>query len=58
MSMGAGQGLSFMLADVSPRDPAVLAAVTALIFVAVVTASLMPAMRASRTDPVSVLRGD
>jgi len=42
----------------SPRDPAVLG-VAALVLTAVsVLASVVPAQRAARTDPVAALRAD
>ncbi len=56
--MLAGQGLSFLLYGVSPRDPAVLAAVTVVLIAATFAASFVPAIRAARVDPVQTLRGD
>lgn len=58
LSTGAGQGLAFMLAGVSPRDPAVLGTVPILVLVAVAAASLLPALRAASADPVRVMRGE
>lgn len=58
LSLLAGNALSFLLVGVSPRDPLVLAAVSALLFVAVLVASYVPARRASRVDPARTLRGD
>ena len=58
LSMGAGRGLSFMLAGVSPRDPVVLFTVPVLLLTAVVVASFVPAWRAASADPVRVMRGE
>lgn len=58
LSMGAGQGLSFMLAGVSPRDPLVLSSVSLLLLIAIAIASLVPARRAAGADPVRVMRGE
>ncbi len=57
MSLAAGQGLAFLLAGVSPRDPAVLGVVASLLFAAILSASYAPARRAGRVDPVRTLRG-
>jgi ABC-type lipoprotein release transport system permease subunit len=43
---------------VSASDPLTLAAVGATLAVAALMASLVPAYRASRLDPVKVLRAD
>jgi predicted permease len=47
-----------MLYGVSPFDPATLAGVLALFLVVSAVASLVPAARASRTDPIHVLRSE
>jgi putative ABC transport system permease protein len=47
-----------MLFDVHPRDLGVLAAVTAVLLLVGATASLLPAMRAARVDPMTALRQD
>jgi predicted permease len=49
---------SSLLFEVAPTDPATLLAVPLLISVAAATASFIPALRASRVDPVSVLRSE
>ena len=54
----ASGALAGMLDDVSPRDPAVLAAVIALLFAVVVAGSYLPARRASRVDPAAALRAE
>jgi putative ABC transport system permease protein len=48
--------LSTLLYQVPPRDPATLAAVSALIGIVAVAASLVPAWRATRVDPNVALR--
>ena len=58
LALFAGRGLSFLLYDVTPRDPAVLAAVAGLLLAATLIASLVPALRAARVDPVETLRGE
>lgn len=53
-----GRFLEALLFEASPRDPVVFAAVsTALIGVAVI-ASLLPALRANRVDPMVALRAE
>lgn len=56
VSLGAGQGLAWLLLGVSPRDPVVLTGVTVLLFLAILAASAVPATRAARVDPVCTLR--
>ena len=52
----AGAALRGMLFEVSPRDIAVLASVTAALLAIGATASLVPALRAARLDPMTALR--
>jgi ABC-type lipoprotein release transport system permease subunit len=47
-----------LLFDITPSDPVTLAAVAAGLFGVAAAASLLPALRATRVDPVSVLRID
>ena len=47
-----------MLFEVSPTNPAALAAAGILLTVAVLAASLIPARRAAGFDPVEILKGD
>jgi ABC-type antimicrobial peptide transport system permease subunit len=47
-----------VLFEVSPNDPVVVVAVTSLIGVIAIAASLIPAWRASRIDPVIALRAE
>jgi predicted permease len=58
-SVGAltiGHGLGTLLFGVSPRDPVVLLSIAATLLVVVVLASLIPAYRANRIDPIEALR--
>jgi putative ABC transport system permease protein len=48
--------LNAILFGVEPRDPAIYAATAAILFVVALAASIVPARRASRVDPVSTLR--
>jgi putative ABC transport system permease protein len=50
--------LRSLLFEVSPRDPAVFAAVTALLAVVAMAAAWVPAHRGSRLHPVAALRED
>jgi predicted permease len=52
------RGVSNLLFDVSPRDPLTFAVVIGVIAVVGVAASLTPAWRASRVEPVVALRVD
>jgi len=55
-SITVGHALGAMLFGVSPRDPIVLAGIGAVLLVAAVVASALPARSAMRIDPVRVLR--
>jgi len=59
VAAGALSGsIAALLFDVSPRDVTIFAAVPAVLLVAGVLASYVPARRATRVDPVVALRGD
>jgi ABC-type antimicrobial peptide transport system permease subunit len=48
--------LESLLHGVSPRDPVTLVAVAALFLLVAVAASLLPALRATRVDPLAMIR--
>ena len=52
----AARLLGSLLYEVKPGDPAVLAGITVLLIAAAVVASLVPGTRATRVDPISVLK--
>ncbi len=54
----AGRWIEPMLFGTSPWDPAVLAGVAATLTLVALAASLLPALRATRTDPNLALRAD
>jgi ABC-type antimicrobial peptide transport system permease subunit len=54
----AGRFIKPLLFDESPRDPLVFAVVAGSLFVAAILASLIPALRAARMDPVQALRAE
>ena len=47
-----------LLYELSPRDPGVFVGVSVVLFVVAVAASLIPALRATRVDPMLALRSD
>jgi predicted permease len=54
----AGRGMSALLFGVAPWDPATFAAAIGLVLVITVAASAIPALRAVRVTPMSVLRAE
>jgi putative ABC transport system permease protein len=54
-AIGLTRLLRTLLFDVSPRDPATFAVAFATMAVASTAACLLPAVRATRTDPVGAL---
>jgi predicted permease len=57
-ALAAGQVMESLLFQVRPRDPLTLTAVPVLLLCVVAVASLIPAWRATRVDPVTALRGE
>ena len=55
---GVGRALSSLLYGVGPHDPLTFAAVAGSVLVATSVASLLPARRAARVDPLIALKGD
>jgi len=54
----AGDGIQGILFGVSPSDPFIYAAVVALVAVVSLAASFVPALRATRVDPMIALRAE
>jgi putative ABC transport system permease protein len=54
----AGDGIQSVLFGVSPRDPLIYGAVIALVALLSLVASLVPARRATRVDPMIALRAE
>ena len=58
ISAVVGRLMQTLLHDVTPTDPATLAGVAALLTVVAALASLVPAWRATRVDPVRALKAE
>ncbi len=58
VALAGGQALRAFLFEVSPSDPWTLVAVVALLLAGGAVAAYLPARRASRLDPMSVLRSE
>lgn len=57
-ALGVGQLLAAILYGVSPTDPVTIVGVLGVFLGVAATASWVPAMRASTTDPIAVLRAE
>lgn len=57
ISLLLGPRVEALLFRTSPRDPVVFAAVASVLFVVAVAATVVPAIRAARVDPMEALRG-
>ena len=57
-SLAVTRALASQLWNVSPTDPVTLATVVALVAGAGLIASYVPALRATRVDPLVVLRSE
>lgn len=55
-ALGLSRLLGYLLYKVSPRDPLAFAAAMIIMIIAAIAACLVPAWRATRTDPVRALR--
>jgi len=58
LALAVGQALSAILYRVSPLDPLVLGGAVAVLAATAVLATWIPARRATRVDPCTVLRAD
>jgi predicted permease len=58
LGLGVGQALSAVFVDLAGVDPVVSASTAALLLAACAVAAWVPALRASRLDPATVLRAD
>ena len=58
LSLATTGVLSSILLGVTPRDPVVLAVVIGVLTLVAAVASFVPALRATRIDPVTALRGE
>jgi ABC-type antimicrobial peptide transport system permease subunit len=58
IAVAAARFVAPLLFDVSPRDPLILGAVSALLLGVALVASAIPALRATRVDPNVALRTD
>jgi predicted permease len=56
LAAGLSRGLAVVLFGVEPWDPAVFLAIAVIMVVSGLSASLVPALRATRVDPVEALR--
>jgi ABC-type antimicrobial peptide transport system permease subunit len=54
----AARGMSALLAGVEPGDPLTLSAAAVLCLLTAILGCMRPALRASRVDPITALRGD
>jgi predicted permease len=57
-ALAMGKLVASLLYDVTPHDPAVLGAVVVALLVVAIVASLTPAWRATRVDPMETLRSE
>jgi ABC-type antimicrobial peptide transport system permease subunit len=57
-ALAMSQVLSSMLFETTARDPLVFVLVAALLLVVAAIASMAPAIRAARIDPMAALRGE
>ena len=58
LAWAAGRSLEALLAGVSPRDAAAFIGAAALVLLAALAGSLLPALRAARVDPLTAIRAE
>lgn len=58
LALAGGARIADLLFDVSPRDPLVFGGVAAILVLVALVASVVPARRAARVDPIVALRAD
>ena len=58
LSLAAGRVIAALLYGVTPRDPVALSSVVVLLLAVATIAALIPALRASRVDPLTALRSE
>ncbi len=58
LALSAGQGLASLVYHVSPADPLALAGAVAVLAASALAASVIPARRAARVDPLVALRAE
>jgi putative ABC transport system permease protein len=57
-AFGLGVLARFQLVDIEPGDPVTMIGITVLVIAVALTASLLPALKAARVDPVVALRSE
>ena len=58
LSLGLGKVMSSILFGVSPFDPITFGSVLVLFLIVAAVASVIPAVRAGRVDPLEALRAE
>jgi len=58
ITLATGRFIQPLLFETSAKDPMVLGAVAAVLLVVAIAASVVPALRAKRVDPIAALKAD
>jgi ABC-type antimicrobial peptide transport system permease subunit len=58
LAVAAGRLIASLLYDIAPGNPVVIATVSLTLLVAAAVATVIPAFRAARVDPIAALRAD